>query len=530
MARSRFRSHFITLALCLSLSFACAWKGHIKKGDAFMAANAYDDAAAEYTAALRARPDDTEIQAKLDAAQVGQIQTRATQARAALDAGQDGAAIGLAAEAYEILPTNPATVALIAEVVEVAGGRAKLQAEAGDFAGAMAIYDAILTRLPSSKAQVEGQAQAVVDAWIAQLDQAASEAEGRQHTASVLLYKAKISALSGADPSQNAELRQALAAQLRYTVHIKAKSKDSGSQTVAASLIGARPPSLLTVANEGQGAAATLSLSLSRPKYDTQKSAREASAQYQSGVTQVENPFYKMAQDDVLDEERRLLERENEVTKQEQYVDQYSAAVAKEGDTPGVSTGAEQNLWNAESRLESARRNLTDQRNTLMRAKEKAASTEQTKEEPVYSTHSYEIVTHTLRADSTLAVTLSHVDGRPALELNQGLTVSAQDDAHGAQNVAGINEDPLTLPSKDELALSMWSAALAPVDSIIVQSFSGYRQGLLDAAAAEASPEAKLELLLHHLMTDPTQAEGAILEQILELSGVPRAHELVILG
>ena len=157
--------------------FGCAWQGHVKKGDDFMAAADYDAAATEYAEALRLHPDDDEIAEKLANAQAGQVEVRAKRARAALDANDTTQAIAIAAETHALLPDHPATAALIDHVVDVAEERAKTSAEAGQFAEAMAIYDGILAGLPSARERVTADAKAVTDAWVARLTTAATEAE-----------------------------------------------------------------------------------------------------------------------------------------------------------------------------------------------------------------------------------------------------------------------------------------------------------------------------------------------------------------
>ena len=515
------------MLLSVTLMMGCAWKGHLNKGDDFMAAANYDAAATEYAEALRLRPDDQEIAAKLADAKAGQIEARSQRARAALDANNDGEAISLAAEVYAILPNHPKTVALIDQVVEVTGGRAKAAAAAGQFAAAMATYDGIISRLPSVQDRVSADASAVAQAWIAQLTTASSEAETAGRLSSALLYRAKIVELSGAGQAERDAIRDQVVAQLRYLVRIKTRANDDGANAVAAALLGKQGASLLEIVREGEGAAATLSVKLGRPKFATDKQRREESAQYQSGTKQVPNPFYESAQSDVLDEERRLVDRENEVTKQQQYVEQYTADVAREGDTPGVSTGMEQNLSRAQSRLEAARRSLQDQRNVLLRAKEKAASTPQTKEEPVYATHTFTITTHELSATVAVKAELKHADGQPSLALDQPLSVAAVDDAHGAQNVAGISEDPLTLPSKDELAGQLYAQAAPAVGRLIVTSFANHRAALLAKASAASDPGEKLELLLRYVIVDAQNVDAQVVADILAISGVPGASLLL---
>jgi tetratricopeptide (TPR) repeat protein len=526
MRRRWFRSGFAaSVLLSVTLLFGCAWQGHVKKGDEFLASGNYDAAATEYALALRLRPDDAEIASKLLEAQGGQVELRAKRARAALDANDTAQAIALAAEAYAILPEHPTTLALIDQVVDVAGQRAKTSADAGQFAEAMAIYDQILAGLPSARERVAVDVKAVTDAWVARLTTSASEAEAAGRTGSALLYRSKIAALTGQPSAERDAARQQVSAQLRYLVVIKAKGGEASS--VAASLLGQQPGTLLEIASSGERPAASLSLTIGKPKFDSDKQTREQEAQYQSGTKQVPNPFYQSAQDDVLDEERRLVDAENEVTKQEQYVSQYSADVAREGDTPNVSTGAEQNLWNAESRLEAAQRSVQDQRNAVIRAKEKAASTPQTSEEPFYSTHRYTITTHILTATVQVKAQLEHADGRPPISIDQPLTTSARDDENAAQSVAGVAEDPLYLPSKDELAGQLYAQVASPIAAVIAESFAGHRRALLAQAAGVAEPNEKLELLLRHVIVDPRNVDPQVVAEILALSGVPDAAALL---
>ena len=427
------------------------------------------------------------------------------------------------------MPDHPKTQALVDEVVEASASRAQELGGAGQYAGAMAIYDAIAAGLPSARARIEADAQALVQAWIAQLRGAAEQAEAAGRVATASLYRTKITALDGQGQAERDALRTRVIDELSYRIVVKTKAKDVGAETVAGSSIGSAALALLTVERDATPASAgTLTVTLGKPKFNTDKQTRQASVEYQSGTKQVPNPFYKMAQDDVLDEERRLVERENEVTKQQQYVTQYSADVAREGDTPNVSTGAEQNLYNAENRLEAAQRAVVDQRNTLIRAKEKAASTTQTTEEAVYSTVNYTITTHQLTGSVQVEAKLEHADGRPALVIAQPLVVTAQDDAAGAQSVAGIGEDPLELPSKDELGGRLYAEAAPLVASLIDQSFAGHRQTLRGQASSATDAGEKLELLARYLMVDPSNAEPDVVTEILALSGVPEVRTLIL--
>ena len=120
-----------------------------------------------------------------------------------------------------------------------------------------------------------------------------------------------------------------------------------------------------------------------------------------------------------------------------------------------------------------------------------------------------------------------HADGRPPLAINQALSVSAQDDEHAAQSVAGLGEDPLSLPSKDELAGQLYAQAGPVIGAVISESFTAHRQALRDQANAAADPNEKLELLSRYVIVDPRNADPQVVAEILALSGVPDAATLL---
>ena len=524
--RVRVLGLFATLCFAFFFVVGCAWKTHMKRGDQHMAAKNYDAAAEEYGQALRRKPDNAELKQKLGRAQDAQIEQRVVAARAQLAAGDDRGAITLAAEALGILPDSEKTKALLDEVVTTTTQRARANADAGQFAMAMATYDAIIVGLPTAKAKVEADALATARAWVAQMTPLADAAEKAGRIATALLYRAQIAKLLALGVAERDALRARADQELRYTIRVKVKPGDAGAASVVATLGPSMGAALVSLSPDARNAPATLSFSVGKPRVKTDKSRRPATARYQSGTTQVQNPFYKQAQDDVLAEEKRLVDAENEVTKQEQYVTKYSADVAREGDTPGVSTGAEQNLSNAQSRLEAARRNIQSQRDAVIRAKEKLSNTPQTKEEAVFSTHTYDVTTHTLTASVVIKGTIKHADGRPATVINTPLEVKATDDAHPAQDIAGVTEDPLALPSQVELADKLYGEAASPVRAAVDESFNGHRAHLLQTADA-AQGDARLEGLVRYILSDPGNVDPAVVQSVFSVSGVPAAGQLL---
>ena len=225
----------------------------------------------------------------------------------------------------------------------------------------------------------------------------------------------------------------------------------------------------------------------------------------------------------MLDEERRLVDDQNEVTDLENDVMRYQEAVAKEGDTPNVSTGAEQNLSNAKSRLESARRSVQDQRNAVQRAKEELAREPQTKEEPVYSNHSFSIVTHTLLGELKVDAKLTHADGRTPIQKIQLATVSAADDAHPPQDIAGVREDPLNLPSQAALSVELYDKALQQGRALVGQSFSDWRNTLVEQAMAAPSDDQRVDMMVIYIVTNPANVTPKVPADLSALRGIPDA-------
>jgi hypothetical protein len=283
-------------------------------------------------------------------------------------------------------------------------------------------------------------------------------------------------------------------------------------------------PSRIELAAPGEKSAvpdALLRAELSKAAIDSSTSTRRESASYQSGVRSVENPFYRSRLDRVTDEERRLVDYENDVTRLENDLARYQSDVAREGPTPNVSTGAEQNMWNAESQLESARRRVVDQRNQLQQAREELRREPPTREEPVYSELLFTVTTHTVRAASSLKASIEHSDGRPAQENGGPLEALASDEEHAEQPLAGVPADPLQLPPREAFSEELSRQAGERLVALVLESFAGHRQKMLERAQAATGSEEKLDGLVGYLLADLGNAPGEVVAEVARLSGVP---------
>ncbi len=521
---ARWMRSLLLLFILGVLLVGCAYGKYLRAGDDAYAAGDYETALTNYEAAARVDPNSTEAAGKVKIAKEGLVSASADQARAALQANDLLGAMVAARKAWDRLPDAAPTREIVMEVSNATFAKARELATAKDFANSLMLYETLADTLPSEADKTVAPAREVTATWSALLEKAATEAEAAGRQGDALLSWAKLAHLSG-DPEHGGKrdaLRNSILTEWAYWVQLSGKGGEA-YENVVVGLSGAASKSALRVAQKlpaGAKVAARARFDLGAPKFTTTKSTRTQTAQYQSGTRQVENPFYASKQDRVLDEERRLVDKQNEVTNLENNVMRYEDAVAKEGDTPGVSTGAEQNLSNERSRLESARRSIQDQRNAVQRAKEELAREPQTKEEPVFSDHTYTVTTHTRRGELSIDGKVTHTDGRTAIESRDSAFVEAVDDESPAQSIANVAADPLTLPSDNELTAQLYTQAVDKTRVLVASSFASWREALLDRAVTASSDDERVDLMVIYIVADPANVSPKVPADLAALRGV----------
>lgn len=516
-------------ALALTL-LGCGYKNAMKDGDAAMASQRYEDALGYYQRALALKPDSAEARAKVTQAQEQAVKVRVAAGEAKLASRDLYGAVSDAAAAVAILPESQAVRGLVdAVVAAVIDGVGRLS-ESGVHAEARALAEAAITGLPAESGRLSEARKAAAERWAAALTAGAGAAEAAGRPADALLQRAMIAelaAITGDGEAVSARDRSLAALKDRSMFRVaQAPSRDATASAVAARLVAADSARWLEVLAPGPipaTATATLAFSLAAPRFATDKRTRSESARYQSGTQQVANPFYKSAQDKVLDQERRVTDAEKEVSKQQAYVEQYRKDVAKEGPSPNTSTGAEQNLYNAENRLEAANRRLLDERNQLQQRRDELQRTPQTKEEPVYTTAQYTVTTHVMTASSRLSGSITPKSGAK-IELGSELSTQAQDDAHDGLPAANVAADPLNLPPKSELEGKLVAAAEAELMARVAAAFEAHRQALRAGGGGEDESVEKTALFL---LMDARSEDAAADELIWRARGIPGASALL---
>jgi hypothetical protein len=428
------------------------------------------------------------------------------------------------------MPNSETCRAVIAEVCTRVQADSAGLAEVGRFAQALAPLEAVVAQLPTERAVFEPKAAELRARWAEKLAASGAESEkaGRKHEA--LLFYAKAARLVGAPHDQKRDaLRADFLKNRRYAVQASVDPRDRSAAALVEGLRSvAFPPGVELIAGNDQRARADarLRLALSPTKFQQRRDSRLETATYQSGVRSVENPFYRTKLDRVTQQERQVVEAENEVTRLESDVSRYQADVVREGQTPNVTTGAEQNLMNARSRLESARRHVIDERNELQRAREELSREPPLKDEPVYSQLAYTVTRHSVFGESALEATIEHQDKRQPLRFADRLAVNASDDEHAEQPVAGVPGDPLVLPPPDSLVAEIQRQAVQRLAAAVFESFGGHRETLLVAASAASGAE-RADLLARYVLSDPSSVNEAALADLVGLSGIPDALEVL---
>lgn len=524
------RSFFVFL-ICAAILVGCAYGKYLRKGDDAFAAGDYETALRNYEAAASVDPNSEEAAEKVTLAKEKLVAGDAQTARDALAADDLLGAMVAARKAWDRLPEAAPTRQIILEVSNATFTKAQTLVLSKDFANALMLYETLAETLPSEAEKTVPHAGEVRDKWSTLLEERATTAEAAGRKGDAMLGWAKLAQLSG-DPGHGGKrdaLRNAILDEWAYWVQLSGKGGEA-YENVVAGLSGVTRSSALRVATRvpsGTNPAAKARITLGRPKFNVEKTTRTATVQYQSGTKQVENPFYKTKQDRLLDEERRLVDKQNDVTKLESDVSRYEDSVAKEGDTPNVSTGAEQSLSNAKSRLESARRSVQDQRNAVQRAKEELAREPQTKEEPVFSDHTYTITTHTRRGQMSVVGNITHADGRPPAELRNTALVEASDDEHAAQDIAGVAADALTLTSEGQLSTQLYEQGLAKSRALVASSFSSWRAALVERAVNAASDDERVDLMVIYIVTNPATVTPKVPADLSALRGIPDSVKIL---
>jgi tetratricopeptide (TPR) repeat protein len=517
----------IWVALVVLLSSGCAFQSHIRQGDDQFDDGNYKAALESYEKAQELKPDSEKAAERIKETKKALINKWRLKAENAIRDGDWVGAVDAAAQALAVAPESNATRVLVQDVGFKAREEAAKRAEEGDFAASLAVYDAILDGLTTERVKTRPEARLVRQKWATVVRGQARKAEEQSLDALALLNWSKAAELQPDSGYERkvVEVYERVLGEARYQVCLRRKRRDAGYRSVVQALEAVELPDGLDLdtSPEADECDGELQLRVGQPDFDRSQSTHTETVEYQSGTKQVPNPAYERREKELNREKSELLDAEQEVDYQREQVDKYRSQVAQEGPTPNTSTGAEQNLSRAESRLESARRDLESQRRRVQRAYDDLERTSRFREEPVYQELAFTVMTH--RIEGTLRLR-GELEGEETISLDQELGVSASDQQHPAQAPADIPEDPLTLPSENELVTQLYKRAASHAAKVLEERFEDYRVRLLEQENGD-SPQERVDALVRYLVLDPTQFDEQAVQEIDDLTGIPDSDALI---
>ena len=507
----------------------CAYGKHINRGDELFQSGQYEDALIEYEAAQKIDPESKEAAQKILSTKEKLVSAYTNIARTHLAAEEYFKAIDATKAAYEKLPNNPIVIKLIDDVRDSVFKKADAYVANNNFAMGLKLSDTLVEKLALLKEKAGIKSNSIRNAWVKSLVERAESANADKRKADAVLLYTKAAQLSG-----DANLAAIASTWKKEVISenlyiLRLNGSGSGAKNVDSMVLGT--PYLNTTLRikagktKGEEIQGELKYKLASPKFSKNSTSLEKSIRYQSGTKQVDNPFYKTKQDKVVNEERRLVQAEKDLSKAESDVSRYQDAVAKEGPTPNTSTGAEQNLSRAKSSVESRRRSLNSQRDTLQRAKEDLSKTDKTKEEPVYSEHSYTVTTHTLSGTQQLSglfksaknVSFGHLAG-----------TRASDSTHRGHDASKLKADPLQLPGKSSLVPSLYRENASYLLGLGFDNFQKWRKAMLEVGKGAASDNARLNAFAVYILTDPANVDEEVTKEIELFRGIPNVTKLFL--
>lgn len=521
---------WLAILLVVATLTGCAYRQHIDRGDAFFHQGQYVQALAEYEKAEQIEPDSTEVADKITQTKRRLVEIWATQARDHLAQQRWMDAVEVAGKALEAMPEAEQVRALVVEVSTAVQQEAEARIESKSFGPALQLLEGVRERLPTEAVAVTPTIEDAEFVWSQRLQAQAQSAEDDGLLALAYLLWSKAAQLQ---PGQGLEarsqaLRGPVARRARYVVRGVARRGQLAERSLAGIAASLDATSVALVESARPAPDATLDVRVRGPRFDTARDQRTETVRYQSSTRRVENPFYRSRVDELSREERELVRAQEDVDYQQSKVDQYRDQVAREGPSPNTSTGAEQNLYNAENRLEAARRKVSDQRRRVQRAREELRNTPQFEDEPVYSDLSYTVTVHRRTGEADLLAKLEHADAREPLTVERGLQITATDEEHTAYPQAGVSADPLELPTQAALADELVDRATADLVALIQQSFDGWRARLFEKAVGLADARQRADTMVVYVLTAPGQVRPEAAQQLADDTGIVDSAQVLV--
>lgn len=522
----------ITCMLAAVLFFGCAYKNHIKDGDAAYDMGKYEVALTEYERALSRRPSSEEAQLRVADAKSAMIAVYTDEVRELMRGGDYMAAVDVYVALEQRLPDAGPVYQLGDEVVATLRLTANAAAEQREWAEALDLLMLAYDHFRDARGALEADLDGIKRAWATSLAEVARAAEIAGHEGDALLLYAKASELIALPEyvSKKDELAGRLILTRAYGVRLDAKGP--AASPVVERLVNARTPQNVVflvgeggsrAADDGVIVRALAGVELGRARFDKSRSRYTKSKEYKSGTRQVPNPAYARVLRDIHDAKRDVLDEERDVAGEQRDLQDEQNRLSRE--KPGTSAydSQQRDVERAQDNLERAQEELFRARERVLSFEQRLADTPQTVEEDVYSTLDYEVITHTVRGSLAVRGRVEHPDARERVPFELVAGVSASDDTHPAYPIASVMSDPLQLPTNASLEAHLYGQAAQFVFTAVNQSLQVWRRQILEEAFESDDEGHRVHLYVEYVLLDPTEVDPQVIAEIARLRGVPDA-------
>jgi len=528
------------LCCVVLLGTGCAFQAAMSRGEDAMRAGDYERAVREYGEATRLDPDDSDARTALAKARVGAVSGRLDGAREALAAGKLVDAAHDVGEAERLLPGDQQVAVLADEVLAAVVKAVHVHILARQHLMALTLIDEVRGSLPDREGRLATEQTRTHAMWVSALTEGRDAAIKLGRVGDALLQERQLIALqpSAVERAKCGQLRTQL--RQKYEVVIEQeptveegrdrRQADPGRRMLE---IGRRLAQVgdgqwlrvVSPDESGRGKGLVLGYAASEPRIRLEREVREGRGEYQAGTMQVPNPRRGPLEQRALDLERSAIDGERDVARSDEEARQAALEVEREGQTPDITTPAEQRLFDARARLDAARADLIERRAQLQRARDDLAREPPFLLEPVMRTHSYDIELLTVRAMSVLTTTVG-LRNKPSTPLTRPVTVAASDTTWSAQPILNLPGDPANLPSDRELEAMLADALTNELSAQIQAAFAR----VVDDQRARAMAldgDARVEQLVVFLAMDPAVADPEVDALLWEVRGIPAAGALL---
>jgi tetratricopeptide (TPR) repeat protein len=351
------------LALWLAAALAACggpFKDAVKRGDQYSEAGMWDKAEAEYQAALKLEPGDTDVQIKLKKVREKKSGEHLARGKALLARGEIEAGLAVIQQAAQLAPDNTEAQRALTDANAQALNKAEELLSTPDSRKAFDLTQLVLAGSPNDP-RAKSVDESVRDTLAEQSYAAAEQFRDKGKKGNALMeYAACVTYRPGFRDAkaQIGEVKLALQNELMYYVVLdKVGAEAAGEKAIAAlmkpELVGQafddRIPLRVVAAPPGKEARGVrVTGALSAYRFGPPKSAtRNEGCEYIKGYDIVPNPRRADAERQLASAEQRLTSAERDVDQQQKEIDRYQEQVDRE----------QQELAREESDLDKAREN-----------------------------------------------------------------------------------------------------------------------------------------------------------------------------